>query len=319
MKTAPERPPCLMRAVAPSASVDHLVGSGRPKGGGCSVFEVQEGGIIFVDEIDKLAVQEARGGGGWNVKKGEGVQKELLALLEGTSVRTRHGLVSTRHVLFVCAGAFHQAPPARGYNPRGLAPPAHTASWLAPLPLLPCDRPSLRTCCPSCRDGCPCGWRSSPWARASSGASYKTPASICSCSSASCSPRRWPPPPLFSLRPSPVTSLTTPTLLLTPPHPSAGPLGRRAGLHARWHRRSRRARRPPQRERREHRRAPAAHRRVQGARVGLLQRAPHRQGGGPHGQDRCRLREAALGRSGYDHGRAKVYFVSNGSRVRCLY
>eukprot|EP00656_Telonema_subtile_P035366 TRINITY_DN39347_c0_g1_i2.p1 TRINITY_DN39347_c0_g1~~TRINITY_DN39347_c0_g1_i2.p1 ORF type:complete len:602 (-),score=199.49 TRINITY_DN39347_c0_g1_i2:42-1847(-) len=69
----------------------------------------QQDGIIFVDEIDKLA---ATGQGGEHWAKGDGVQKELLGLLEGTQVRTRHGMVSTEHVLFIAAGAFHQCKPS---------------------------------------------------------------------------------------------------------------------------------------------------------------------------------------------------------------
>ena len=66
----------------------------------------QERGIIFVDEIDKLVRRDGLsagggGGGGAVFSKGEGVQKELLALLEGTSVRTRRGSVSTSHMLFI--------------------------------------------------------------------------------------------------------------------------------------------------------------------------------------------------------------------------
>lgn len=68
----------------------------------------QQDGIIFVDEIDKLAGNSK----GEHWKKGDGVQKELLGLLEGTQVRTRHGVVNTEHVLFIAAGAFHQTKPA---------------------------------------------------------------------------------------------------------------------------------------------------------------------------------------------------------------
>jgi len=73
---------------------------------------VQQQGIVFVDEIDKVVKGKTMAMGGIGGIKGEGVQKELLALLEGTMVGTRHGLVSTAHILFVCAGAFHQAKPA---------------------------------------------------------------------------------------------------------------------------------------------------------------------------------------------------------------
>ena len=73
---------------------------------------VRQQGIVFVDEIDKVVKGKTMAMGGIGGIKGEGVQKELLALLEGTMVGTRHGLVSTAHILFVCAGAFHQAKPA---------------------------------------------------------------------------------------------------------------------------------------------------------------------------------------------------------------
>ena len=76
-----------------------------------AVKHAQERGIIFVDEIDKLVRRSNEGGGG-AFYKGEGVQKELLALVEGTKVRTRRGLASTSHMLFICAGAFHMAKPA---------------------------------------------------------------------------------------------------------------------------------------------------------------------------------------------------------------
>jgi len=61
-------------------------------------------GIIFVDEIDKIAAagRVNTQSGSWS--KGEGVQKELLGLLEGTTVRTKHGAIKTDHVLFICAG-----------------------------------------------------------------------------------------------------------------------------------------------------------------------------------------------------------------------
>merc|ERR1711968_413148 len=73
----------------------------------------EQDGIIFVDEIDKLidAGSGTPGGGGKNYRKGEGVQKELLSLLEGTTVDTCLGPLNTAHVLFVAAGAFHQTKP----------------------------------------------------------------------------------------------------------------------------------------------------------------------------------------------------------------
>ncbi|KAF1323382.1 Atp-dependent protease hslvu, atpase subunit, partial [Globisporangium splendens] len=76
-----------------------------------AIEKVQNNGIIFLDEIDKLAnAGESRGGG--NYRKGEGVQKELLALTEGCAVSTRYGLVYTDHILFIASGAFHNCKPS---------------------------------------------------------------------------------------------------------------------------------------------------------------------------------------------------------------
>ncbi|WP_068116152.1 ATP-dependent protease ATPase subunit HslU [Tropicimonas marinistellae] len=70
---------------------------------------VQENGIVFIDEIDKVcARQEARGG---DVSR-EGVQRDLLPLIEGTTVSTKHGPVKTDHILFIASGAFHIAKPS---------------------------------------------------------------------------------------------------------------------------------------------------------------------------------------------------------------
>jgi len=69
----------------------------------------QEDGIVFLDEIDKIATRnDARGG---EVSR-EGVQRDLLPLLEGTTVSTKHGTVKTDHILFIASGAFHIAKPA---------------------------------------------------------------------------------------------------------------------------------------------------------------------------------------------------------------
>ncbi|CAI5737867.1 unnamed protein product [Peronospora destructor] len=76
---------------------------------------VQHNGIVFLDEIDKLAVagDHARAGGNsGSYGKGEGVQKELLALTEGCAVNTRYGLVHTDHILFIASGAFHRSKPS---------------------------------------------------------------------------------------------------------------------------------------------------------------------------------------------------------------
>uniref|UniRef100_K3X685 AAA+ ATPase domain-containing protein n=1 Tax=Globisporangium ultimum (strain ATCC 200006 / CBS 805.95 / DAOM BR144) TaxID=431595 RepID=K3X685_GLOUD len=76
-----------------------------------AIEKVQNNGIIFLDEIDKLAnASESRGGG--NYRKGEGVQKELLALTEGCAVSTRYGLIYTDHILFIASGAFHNCKPS---------------------------------------------------------------------------------------------------------------------------------------------------------------------------------------------------------------
>ena len=70
---------------------------------------VEQNGIVFLDEIDKVAArQEARGG---DVSR-EGVQRDLLPLIEGTTVSTKHGTVKTDHILFIASGAFHIAKPS---------------------------------------------------------------------------------------------------------------------------------------------------------------------------------------------------------------
>ncbi|DBA04512.1 TPA: hypothetical protein N0F65_011060 [Lagenidium giganteum] len=76
-----------------------------------AIENVQHNGIIFLDEIDKLASADAHQSGG-NYRKGEGVQKELLALTEGCAVSTRYGLVYTDHILFIASGAFHRCNPS---------------------------------------------------------------------------------------------------------------------------------------------------------------------------------------------------------------
>ena len=102
---------------------------------------VQQQGIVFVDEIDKVVKGKTMAMGGIGGIKGEGVQKELLALLEGTMVGTRHGLVRRR-----------------------------TSSSCAPAP----SRRSPPICCPSCRAGCPSVWSSRRWWRPTSNASSRT-------------------------------------------------------------------------------------------------------------------------------------------------
>jgi ATP-dependent HslUV protease ATP-binding subunit HslU len=73
------------------------------------VDRVQQAGIIFVDEIDKVAGRE--GGHGPDVSR-EGVQRDILPIVEGTTVNTKHGMVRTDHILFVAAGAFHVSKPS---------------------------------------------------------------------------------------------------------------------------------------------------------------------------------------------------------------
>ena len=75
-----------------------------------AVERVQQSGIIFIDEIDKVAGRES-GGHGPDVSR-EGVQRDLLPIVEGTTVNTKHGMVRTDHILFVAAGAFHVSKPS---------------------------------------------------------------------------------------------------------------------------------------------------------------------------------------------------------------
>ena len=75
-----------------------------------SINAVENNGIVFLDEIDKICVREGRGGGG-DVSR-EGVQRDLLPLIEGTSVSTKHGAVKTDHILFIASGAFHISRPS---------------------------------------------------------------------------------------------------------------------------------------------------------------------------------------------------------------
>jgi ATP-dependent HslUV protease ATP-binding subunit HslU len=71
----------------------------------------EQGGIIFIDEIDKIAGKGGGGGSGPDVSR-EGVQRDLLPIVEGTTVSTKHGTVNTDHILFIAAGAFHMSKPS---------------------------------------------------------------------------------------------------------------------------------------------------------------------------------------------------------------
>jgi ATP-dependent HslUV protease ATP-binding subunit HslU len=75
-----------------------------------AVERAQSSGIVFLDEIDKVAGRES-GGRGPDVSR-EGVQRDLLPIVEGTSVNTKYGFVKTDHVLFIAAGAFHVSKPS---------------------------------------------------------------------------------------------------------------------------------------------------------------------------------------------------------------
>src|SRR2546423_11535316 len=74
-----------------------------------AIDRVENAGIVCLDEIDKIAGRE--GSHGPDVSR-EGVQRDILPIVEGTSVNTRHGFVRTDHILFVAAGAFHVSKPA---------------------------------------------------------------------------------------------------------------------------------------------------------------------------------------------------------------
>ena len=77
---------------------------------GDALEAVEQNGIVFLDEIDKITARSDRAGGG-DVSR-EGVQRDLLPLIEGTTVSTKHGAVKTDHILFIASGAFHQAKPS---------------------------------------------------------------------------------------------------------------------------------------------------------------------------------------------------------------
>jgi len=75
-----------------------------------AIRRTEETGIIFIDELDKIAGREARGAGP-DVSR-EGVQRDILPIIEGSTVVTKHGAVRTDHVLFIAAGAFHETSPS---------------------------------------------------------------------------------------------------------------------------------------------------------------------------------------------------------------
>jgi ATP-dependent HslUV protease ATP-binding subunit HslU len=78
-----------------------------------AIRRAEDSGIIFIDEIDKIASGSRKGGGGSgpDVSR-EGVQRDLLPIVEGSTVNTKHGMIKTDHVLFIAAGAFHISKPS---------------------------------------------------------------------------------------------------------------------------------------------------------------------------------------------------------------
>jgi ATP-dependent HslUV protease ATP-binding subunit HslU len=74
-----------------------------------AIHSVEQNGIVFLDEIDKITARDGRVGG--DVSR-EGVQRDLLPLIEGTTVSTKHGAVKTDHILFIASGAFHVSKPS---------------------------------------------------------------------------------------------------------------------------------------------------------------------------------------------------------------
>jgi ATP-dependent HslUV protease ATP-binding subunit HslU len=76
-----------------------------------AIKKLESSGIIFLDEIDKIAGGRESGSGSPDVSR-EGVQRDLLPIVEGTTVNTRYGMVNTEHILFVAAGAFHVSKPS---------------------------------------------------------------------------------------------------------------------------------------------------------------------------------------------------------------
>jgi len=76
-----------------------------------ALVRAQETGIIFIDEIDKVVPTSSSGGSGPDVSR-EGVQRDMLPIIEGSNVVTKYGLVRTNHILFIAAGAFHGSSPS---------------------------------------------------------------------------------------------------------------------------------------------------------------------------------------------------------------
>ena len=77
-----------------------------------AIRNLEQNGIVFIDEIDKVASRSNTGGGGTAEVSRQGVQRDLLPLVEGTAVHTKYGMVRTDHILFIASGAFHLARPS---------------------------------------------------------------------------------------------------------------------------------------------------------------------------------------------------------------
>jgi ATP-dependent HslUV protease ATP-binding subunit HslU len=77
-----------------------------------AIRKAEDAGIIFIDEIDKIASGSGKKGGSGPDVSREGVQRDLLPIVEGSTVNTKYGVIKTDHVLFVAAGAFHTAKPS---------------------------------------------------------------------------------------------------------------------------------------------------------------------------------------------------------------
>jgi ATP-dependent HslUV protease ATP-binding subunit HslU len=77
-----------------------------------AVQRVEQSGIIFIDEIDKIASRDGAGGSHGPDVSREGVQRDILPIVEGTTVNTKYGMVKTDHILFIAAGAFHVSKPS---------------------------------------------------------------------------------------------------------------------------------------------------------------------------------------------------------------
>ncbi|GAC1591497.1 MAG: ATP-dependent protease ATPase subunit HslU [Hymenobacter sp.] len=76
-----------------------------------AIRQAENAGIIFIDEIDKVASSGGKSGGGPDVSR-QGVQRDLLPIVEGSAVSTKYGIVNTAHILFIAAGAFHVSKPS---------------------------------------------------------------------------------------------------------------------------------------------------------------------------------------------------------------